>query len=88
MRTVAPIEQTRPLESIQKQLVLEQSQKAHFDRHKVREKQNLYEVFFSAFLFFISKARNMRWKKLTLVFDENASFSFYGPSKFFRFWRF
>ncbi len=27
----------------------------------------------------------MRWKKLTLVFDEIASFSFYGPSKFFRF---
>jgi len=52
---------------------------------KVREKQNVYEVFFSPFLFFISKAHNMRWKKLTLVFNENASFSFYGSSKIFRF---
>jgi len=52
---------------------------------KVREKQNVYEVFFFPFLFFISKAYNMRWKKLTLVFDENASFSFHGPSKIFRF---
>jgi hypothetical protein len=46
--------------------------------------QNVYEAFFP-FLFFISKAYNMRWKNLTLVFDENALFSFYGPSKFFRF---
>jgi len=41
--------------------------------------------FFFPFLFFISKVHNMRWKKLILFFDENASFSFYGPSKFFRF---
>jgi len=41
--------------------------------------------FFLAFLFFISKAHNMRWKDLNLVYDENASLSFYGPSKFFRF---
>ena len=27
----------------------------------------------------------MRWKDLNLFFDENASFSFYEPSKFFRF---
>jgi hypothetical protein len=52
---------------------------------KVREKQNVYEVFFLPFLFFISKTHNMKWKKLTLVFDENVSFSFYGSSKFFRF---
>jgi len=51
----------------------------------VREKQNVFEVFFSPFLFFISKAHNIRWKKLTLVLDESASFSFYGQSKFFRF---
>ncbi len=51
---------------------------------KVREKQSVNEVFFSIFIF-ILKAYNMRWKKLTLVFDENASFSFYGPSKIFRF---
>jgi hypothetical protein len=38
---------------------------------------------FFLFLFFISKALWMRWKNLTLVFDEIASFSFYGPSKSF-----
>ena len=54
------------------------------DLFKVRENQNIYEVFFPLFIF-ISKAHDMRCKKLTLVFDENASFSFYGPSKFFRF---
>jgi hypothetical protein len=48
-------------------------------------KSKTYMKFFFPFLFFIPKALNMRWKKLTLVFDENASFSFYGPSKFFRF---
>jgi len=48
--------------------------------------QNIvYEVLFFLFLFFISKVHNMRWKNLALVFDENASFSFYGPSKFFQF---
>ena len=49
--------------------------------------QNVYEVFFFLFYseFFIPKTHNMRWKDLNLVFDENASFSFYGPSKFFRF---
>ena len=47
-------------------------------------KSKTYMKFFFPFLFFISKAYNMRWKKLTLVFVENASFSFYGPSKFFR----
>jgi len=36
-------------------------------------------------LFFISKANNMGWKKMALVFDENDSFSFYGPSKLSRF---
>ncbi len=44
--------------------------------------------FFSKIRFFsinFSKAYYMRWKKLTLVFDENTSFSFYGSSKFFRF---
>jgi len=46
--------------------------------------QMAYEIFFP-FLFFISKAHNMRWKDLTFVFDENASSSFYRPSKFFRF---
>ena len=44
---------------------------------------NTYMKFFLSL--FISKAHNMRWKKLILVFDENASFSFYGPAKFFRF---
>jgi hypothetical protein len=38
---------------------------------KVREKQNVYEVFFP-FLFFISKAHDMGWKKLNLVFDVKA----------------
>ena len=52
--------------------------------YRVRVMQNVYEVFFP-FLFFSSKAHNMKWKELTLVFDENASFSFYGPSKFFGF---
>ena len=40
--------------------------------------------FFYSFFFF-SKALDMRWKDLDLVFDENTSISFYGPSKFFRF---
>jgi hypothetical protein len=48
-------------------------------------KSKTFIKFFFSFLFFISKAYNIRWKKLTLVFDENAAFSFYGPSKFFRF---
>ncbi len=43
---------------------------------KVREKQNVYGVFFPLFIFYF-EAHNMRWKKLTLVFDENASFSFH-----------
>jgi hypothetical protein len=67
---------TRKLEEITKVMI--------FCGGKVREKQNVCEVFF-LFLFFISKAHNMRLKNLTFVFDENASFSFYGPSKFFRF---
>jgi hypothetical protein len=50
--------------------------------YEVREKQNVYgSKFFLPFLFFISKAHYIRWKNLTLVFDENTSFSFYGPSK-------
>ena len=40
--------------------------------------------FFRLFVF-ISNAHNMRWKNLKLVLDENASFSFYGTSKFSRF---
>jgi len=43
-------------------------------------KSKTYMKFFLPFLFFISKAHNMRWKNLTLVFDENALFSFYGPN--------
>jgi len=47
--------------------------------------QNVYEVFYPLFIFFlISKAYNMGWKKLTCFFDENAPFSFYRNSKFFR----
>ena len=46
--------------------------------------QNVYEVFF-IFLFFFTKALDMRWKDLSLFFDENASLSLYEPSKFFRF---
>ena len=38
---------------------------------KVREKQNKYGIFFPI-LFFISKAFNMRWKKLTYNFSERA----------------
>ena len=34
---------------------------------------------------FFSKAFNMRWKDLNLVFDEIASFGFYASLKFFRF---
>ena len=45
-------------------------------------KSKTYMNFFPSF-FFNSKAHNMRWKKMTLVFDENASFIFYGLSKFF-----
>jgi hypothetical protein len=44
-----------------------------------------YMKFFLPFLLFIFKVHSMKWKKLTLVFDENASFSFNGPSKFFWF---
>jgi len=29
----------------------------------------------------MKKAYDMRWQNLSLVFDENASFSFYAPSK-------
>ena len=53
-------------------------------RNGLHEKQNVYEVFF-LFLFFISKTHDMRWKNLNLVFDENATFSIYGHSKYFRF---
>ena len=47
-------------------------------------KSKTYMKMFFSFLFFISKAYNMRWKILSLFFDTNASFSFYGTSKFFR----
>ena len=52
-----------------------------------RTKSKTYMKFLSAppFLFIISKAHNMKWKNLNSVFDENVSFNFYGPSKFFRF---
>ena len=51
-------------------------------------KSKTFMNFFLSLLLFISKAHNMRWKDLNLVFDENASFSFYGLSIFFSFWRF
>ena len=47
---------------------------------------NINIISFSSFYFL--KPNNMRSKTLTLVFDENASFSFYGPPKFFSIWWF
>jgi hypothetical protein len=64
-------------------LLLEVNRRGFFQFFEVREIQTMYEDFF--FLFFCLKDLYMRWKNLNLVFDENASFSFYRPLKYFRF---